>query len=825
MAPKNKPAAQKITKPGTGGPTEKKVLGMGFPDMLPVLICILYFAVHFIPDFGAYDAMGPQWLYLVSLDIVVTLFVIAQKNKYQAAAASIFRNLFSKLYLAFFLLAGISIFTAINPTESWVCYVRLIATLVAFFNIGILLHDRLSIFPVLAQVLGLVLLIESCQAISQFLKEVQYTDLSSVILGLKGTAGNKNIFAASTIVKIPFVLYCIHRFKLPGKIVNIIILLLGVLTIFLVNARASYLSLIIIILLYLIYCGIAFWRDKKMETVLFRTGAVLIPVLAAFFISQVEISSVKSLQDQKGGYGTVTERLGSAAAFNAEDNQVRIRLWKHAIDYTSKHPLMGCGYGNWKIASIPYQRILTNDLVVPVHSHNDFVEQFAEMGILGGLLYLGLFFCIALFTLKTFRSKASDTIKDISFFSFLAFLGYSVDAFFNFPMERPINQVFFVFITAININAYLAGRKQEGNESIVLTARQIMLKPVFGFVSLLLLVPAFYVTYLTYQSLVVQRTMLQDLTNEPLKLNWKELFPTIPSIPNLCATGQPIDGIKGRYLSEAKLYDEALVLLDKGYKANPVIGYSEFLKAGLYFHQGKYDSAFRNGMIAYHLRPRADTYYQTLIAILAKRGDTVTIKKTFEEYNTYRPSVFGWNLYLLGTLNAKGGNGDPHLLALADSSLRLFKDDPKIALLQTRRAEILNNLRAVNTGNTAPIDYALSQKYYNEAITFFGSGNPQKDDLAKAAALFLKAVSVNPGNYVAFENAGICYINMKEWKKALGCFDKELALGLSTNGKPEYFRGAALINLGQKDQGCTSLHIASKKGWKEADAVIQSTCK
>ena len=102
--------------------------------LIPLIICALYFAVHFLPDFDGYDGMGFHWLYLVILDMLVIVFLAIRKDEYKNASVTVFKNTFSKLFLAFFVLAGISTITAINPTEAWVCYVRLIATIVAFFN-------------------------------------------------------------------------------------------------------------------------------------------------------------------------------------------------------------------------------------------------------------------------------------------------------------------------------------------------------------------------------------------------------------------------------------------------------------------------------------------------------------------------------------------------------------------------------------------------------------------------------------------------------------------------------------------------------------------
>lgn len=825
QAPPPKPTV-KTPPPQSSKPSFK----FNLESIAPVAVCLLYFVVHFLPDFDGYDAMGAQWLYMVALDFVVIIFLLARNNDYRVASASVFRNTFSKLYIAFFALAGISIFTAINPTEGWVCYVRLIATVVAFFNISILLQGRTDLFKILAQVLGLILLFECFQTIRQVINETGNTPMTQLIMSLKGTAGNKNIFAAGLIVKVPFVLYGIHTFKLWGKILNIGILILAAVAIFVINARAAYLSLFLILVLYITFCIIQYLKEKNTERTLYRVGAILIPVIIAYAISSIWLTNIESLEDKKNeNFGSVTDRLISVSQTNDESNQVRFRLWEHAIDYTKHHPLMGCGIGNWKIASIPYQRTITNDLYVPIHAHNDYLEVFAELGIAGGLLYLAMFICIVVFTFKTYYSKAEEETKLIAVFSLMAFIGYAVDAMFNFPLERPISQVFFAFITAVNIGAFIKGREEQGEEKPIAEKAGIF-KTSFAFIAMLFLVPSFYVTYLTYKSLIVQRSVLGDLNNEPLKLDWKVIVPSFPPIPNLSATAQPIEAIKGRYLYEVgpEKYDEALALLDKGRKANPVIGYAEFLKAGIYYRLKKYDSAARNAKIAFNMRPKAKTYFQTLIAVLAAQHDTASIKTAFLEFDRYRHWAYGYNLYLLGMLNA-GARDTKYMMMMADSAMHMFPNepeskDPSEGLLK-RKVEIANAAAAfAMAGKNGSVDYAAAQKYYAAGTVAFGSGVPGKDDLEKAASDFLKSYSINSGDYRSVENAAICFFNMKQWDKAIKYFDIELGMKLSADGKPEYFKAVALINTGKRDAGCGYMQKANDKGYPGAAAILKSHC-
>ena len=45
--------------------------------------CLLYFAVHFIPDFDVYDALGPLWLYVVVFERLVIIYLVARMYEYE----------------------------------------------------------------------------------------------------------------------------------------------------------------------------------------------------------------------------------------------------------------------------------------------------------------------------------------------------------------------------------------------------------------------------------------------------------------------------------------------------------------------------------------------------------------------------------------------------------------------------------------------------------------------------------------------------------------------------------------------------------------------
>jgi hypothetical protein len=66
---------------------------------------------------------------------------------------------------------------------------------------------------------------------------------------------------------------------------------------------------------------------------------------------------------------------------------------------------------------------------------------------------------------------------------------------------------------------------------------------------------------------------------------------------------------------------------------------------------------------------------------------------------------------------------------------------------------------------------------------------------------------------------------MKQWERCLPWFDKVFATKSANDGKSGYFKAAALINLGKKDEPCALLKISKGKGFTAADGLIKGYCQ
>tara|TARA_B100001059_G_scaffold81784_1_gene79863 strand:- start:36422 stop:37045 length:624 start_codon:yes stop_codon:yes gene_type:complete len=148
----------------------------------------------------------------------------------------------------------------------------------------------------------------------------------------------------------------------------------------------------------------------------------------------------------------VSERFSTIAdpQSDASVNQ-RVTYYSGALSSIKENPLLGIGIGNWKIQSIVFSKDIIEGYTIPYFVHNDFLQLAAEIGIIGGLLYIFFIFYPVIIILK----KLVNSFQfDFNFLILLILTVFIIDSLINFPIDRAINFTFFIFSIAAfyNIN-------------------------------------------------------------------------------------------------------------------------------------------------------------------------------------------------------------------------------------------------------------------------------------------------------------------------------------------------------------------------------------
>ena len=777
-------------------------------NILVYLFTALYLIVHFIPDFDGADVMGAQWLYTSVVDLIVLIYIGFNYNKYKDAIEGVFKLKFTIVYTVFVLWALVSYYYAINPTEALVCLARLVSTFIIFMNLSILFYKKelSQIYFVVACILTTILIFDALYVINQFKNIVTDVENKGTIGSIVGNNGNKNVMAASLLIKFPFALYLMRHTKIMGKSIGVISIFLGTFALFILSTRSTFVGLLLIFILFTT-TTLFFSKKSNKKSIVVNILLFLTPIIVAYFSANLVFGLIDSNSEGSLINGAVTSRIQSIQITN-EGSSGRLHLWSSAFDYAKKHPLIGDGYGNWKLASIPYEKGITNDLFVPYHSHNDFLETFADLGIVGGSLFITMFILIGLFTFKIWRDKSLKQYHFTATISAMAITCYFVDAFLNFPQERTTMQTMLAVSAVLVFAPYsLIHLTKQDKQDEVKTIADKTLGPFFISFSIILIAASIFINTQVYQSLKVQKFVMGEIDADP-KMALDDVKDAFPHFPNLSTSTLPIKALVARYYYRDKMYDESLTLLRSCEKDNPYLYYTDFIKTAVFASLGNFDSVSFYSKRAFYNWPRATSYYKNVIFSASRKKDTAEINKAFATYIKYRNEPEGWNQYLLGRFELLGATNSLSL-KLLDSAIKLF---PKDTTTFTR----IRGLFAANGAAVAP----ASNDYITKGVQAF-----QKGQYTFAAQQYLLASQADPANYTNFENIGICYYSAKQFEKAIPYFEKATQFVQATTGKSEFYKAMCLISIGKKEVACSALQAAKQKHYPNTDQYISANCK
>ena len=752
-------------------------------SFIPYILLILYVCTGLLTSFGAIDILGPQWVYFGSINILTCTYFLFAKGDTGLIVKDLLSTFYFWAYSLLMIWALGSYFYAINSVETLINFPRYfnvyIATIFSFILISKIKNPLVFVSYLLSGFLFIELMSYYNDYV-QFFSNNDYFDPVRV----KGVSGNKNITAASIAIKIPFILYLMNISKSRIiKFLSFSILIVSYYALSVIVARAAILSSLICVFIYLLFVFYSFIiRERNYTSFLKKSSYVIIPYFFAFCINFfVNYTSKK------------TDLLVDTVAqieFTEESSNGRFLYWSDALNQISDNPFLGCGLGNWKIASIKYGKRHINGYTVPYHAHNDFLQFFAELGILGGLLYSGLFIFLFVKLILFFIGSKKYEDQLLSCMLFLALVAYSIDAGLNFPIARPLMQSSFSIIVGLIV--YFTLNENKYNFKIS------SLKSKIFFISLfIIIIPCTVIHFISYKSLTKQGRLLYEFNNNSFKLSLSELDEISDDFPNLTETALPIKTMKAKYFYLNNQKDKAHEYAMLGAKANPYVYYSENLKSQFFLAEQNIDSAYYYSKLAFENIPRNKPHYDVYLRTLTSRREIEKINSTFE----LAKSAFGndktiWQLYLQALAQTRS-IGDPFAMAKASEAYNLFPENKDIFTLY----------RWLTYGQDRVNRAAQASAKANE---LYNNGNYQEASLQFAEAMDLDPLESGYGL-----NAGLSHFQAKDYKTAIKYFNIVIPSKNKENSlRAMRFKALSLYSLNQKVEACRVFDELRLKGKK-----------
>ena len=129
----------------------------------------------------------------------------------------------------------------------------------------------------------------------------------------------------------------------------------------------------------------------------------------------------------------------------------RLQIWGQTMLLIQEKPLTGTGAGNWEIffpKNGLAEIVPTGKDIFFQRPHNDFLWVFSEIGLLGFLAYVGMFF-VALFAgFKSLRNVDKNTRLNI-WILLSGLIGYILITNLSFPLERIEHQIWLMLLFAV----------------------------------------------------------------------------------------------------------------------------------------------------------------------------------------------------------------------------------------------------------------------------------------------------------------------------------------------------------------------------------------
>lgn len=759
-----------------------------------------YLLIDFLPNFKSLEIIGPQFLYISLLNIVIGIFIYKNQEFYLQNWKYILReNHLLKIYLLFISLCGLSVFNAGNVPTAIVNVFQILVIFATFINLFIVLNNRTYLIYKIIFLIGLFALAQSLVAIYGLLNSVKTSNLINELNNLKGNAGNINILAASINIKIPFILIGIIYFSKWKKWILSISLLLSTIVIFLINARAAILALILIGFVFTFFY---FKINAIIKTSIQNSLFVFTPLICSFLI----VTAIFQSNNGEGRYKSITSRAFQITDVNEATASVRISYWQNALKMIAKRPLIGIGLGNWKIECIPYENKLSDDNFSSGHTHNDFLEIAAETGIVNGIIYLSLFAYIFYINIRRLISQNNKNSKNIALLTVMLLLVYSVDAMFNFPLYRPTIQLFFSLLLVLT----LINKQSSVEENISKYTKKVALTIIF-----ISLISSFF-TYQVFKSYqfeyAIKSPIKRPKTVEETKNNFPE-FLTVGIFAEPFAEYLAIAYFNNENYVEARKY------FNIAKKINP-----NFQTADWYIHkiemkEGNLNAAYRIIKRVFYSRPRTLNYYLDAVKIASLKKDTAEIFKIHNLFTKYRSMPNNWK----NTSSALSVSkyDITKLITFVDQGLKIYPND---TVLLNRKKKLLQRKKNIDSKSipieglaaksSLKINYMIEAKRMGDALQF-----------SKAIRLYEKAYKENRTNKVILQDIAICYYQLTNYNTSIQYLNKVLNNPALNDGKTEYLLSGCYLKLNDKINGCKYLNIAFNKKYANTEQLLNQFCK
>ena len=465
-----------------------------------IAIGIIASCVIWLPDL--YDKFLIARFVAVATGLAILfLFALIGKKRWRIPDTPVFY-----IYLLFTLFCGCSILWATNTAEAIFAFsTQLLTPLIIIVFFSLLSTDRHVTQKALWVSAAIILAVYLFFAVIQLFHVESFS--FEQLYRVSGINGHKNLLAAMLFVLSAFLLtaFSIFESKLL-KGLSVFMFAVAIIVIILLKSRAVLLGLIVAGICFGIMMMLRICYCKK------QTAALRIDYVESSICEERSNPDKSAFRRAQGPqlilsiilvYAFITVGLrwfaDHSVPHTSEKSEIehnmlstsslaeRCLLWDKTYLIADKHPLKGCGLGNWQIhfPDAGLEGLYRSDVwnVNFTKPHNEYLGMLSETGYLGLLLYI--IFLVSMTVGVFFALCKNQNRKEFLFGAIILslFVGGCVNALFDFPNSRIEHVIWMGILMAnlLHIIAYGQQRILRKGWNVVFLSVALMLLAVGGF--------------------------------------------------------------------------------------------------------------------------------------------------------------------------------------------------------------------------------------------------------------------------------------------------------------------------------------------------------
>ena len=413
---------------------------------------------------------------------ILFLFSLFGKKRWPVPNTPVFY-----IYLLFALLCGCSILWATNTAEAVFAFsTQLMTPLLVIVFFSLFSADLRSTQKALWISAAIILAVYLFFAVIQLFHVESFS--FEQLYRVSGINGHKNLLAIMLFVLSAFMLtaFSIFESKLL-KGCSVFLFVVAIVVIILLKSRAVLLGLIVAagffgIMMIVRVRQFKNSNDAKRVNNGYRMPLVVSIVLVFAFLTV----GLRWFADRSVPHTSEKSEI-EHHILSTSSLVERCLLWDKTYHIVDKHPIAGCGIGNWQILfpDASLEGLYRSDVwnVNFTKPHNEYLGILSETGYLGLLLYIA--FLTSLIVLSFFALCKTQSRRDFLYGAIVLsiFVGSCVNALFDFPNSRIEHVIWMGILMANLLHIITKGQEKTLGKgwNVVFLLLSLMLITIGGF--------------------------------------------------------------------------------------------------------------------------------------------------------------------------------------------------------------------------------------------------------------------------------------------------------------------------------------------------------